>query len=169
MKISFVLPLTSSVILSSAWTQSTNTGASRRTFLDSAAKLVPLVAVASPAFADDEPATPAPDAAPVEEAKKVEANEFIARLKTQSEANKEAYKKKARLGDKLSTAQFSSQYDRPSYVGVRKDDGSFTMVLKEELKELLASGKAELTYETKINKKTGEVRDDVSKKVYTFK
>jgi hypothetical protein len=165
MKISFILPLASSAILSSAWTQSTNTGASRRTFLDNAAKLVPLVAVASPAFADDEPATSAPDAAPVEEA-----NEFIARLKAQSEANKEAYNKKAQRGDKLSTGQFSSQYDRPSYVGVRKDDGSFKMVLKEELKELLASGKAELTYETKIaNKKTGEVKDDLSKTVYAFK
>ena len=103
------------------WSVTPSQGASRRVFLDTAAKVVPLVALSAPAFADEE-AAPAP--APVSEpepaaAPASEENEFIARLKKQSEANKEKYKQQAIRSDKLSNDQFSSQYDRPSFTSRR--------------------------------------------------
>ena len=105
------------------WSVTPTQGASRRVFLDTAAKVVPLVALSAPAFADEEAAPapapvsepePAPAAAPASEE-----NEFIARLKKQSEANKEKYKQQAIRSDKLSNDQFSSQYDRPSFTSRR--------------------------------------------------
>ena len=91
---------------------------SRRVFLDQAAKIVPLVVLASPAFADDdEPAVvvaeeaPAAPAAP-EPSTTTGESDLITRLKAQSDAKKVDYKKQAQRSDKLSNGQFSSQYDR---------------------------------------------------------
>mmetsp|Transcript_2741 Transcript_2741/g.7330 ORF Transcript_2741/g.7330 Transcript_2741/m.7330 type:complete len:187 (-) Transcript_2741:67-627(-) len=167
----------------SAWTPASTSNAastSRRGFLDQAALLVPLVAVAAPAFADEEvaaaapaaeseavaPAEPEPEAAPAPAA---DENEFIARLKAQSEANKDKYKAQSRMNDKLSKRQFASQYDRPSYVGVHTaDNEAVKMVLKEQLDQLLADGKVKQTYESKVNKKSGEVSEDFSKPIFIF-
>ncbi|KAL3939531.1 MAG: hypothetical protein SGBAC_005762 [Bacillariaceae sp.] len=143
-----------------------NQGASRRSFLDTAAKVVPLVALSVPAFADEEAApsepetTPEPTPEPTP-APSTEKNEFIARLKKQSDANKEMYTQQAIRSDKLSNGQFSSQYQRSSYVGVRRSNGSYEMVTPGELDELVKSGKVEVAY--------GKVKDDLSKKVYAFK
>mmetsp|Transcript_2768 Transcript_2768/g.6451 ORF Transcript_2768/g.6451 Transcript_2768/m.6451 type:complete len:182 (+) Transcript_2768:96-641(+) len=161
-----------------AWTpQTSSTASSRRTFLDQAAKIVPLVVVASPAFADDEapvateasaeaaPAEPEPEpvAVPSDE------NEFIARLKRQSEANKDKYKAQAQSNDKLSKRQFMSQYDRPSYVGIHASDNEkVTMVLKSEFDALLAEGKVVQKYESKVSKKTGEISDDYAKPIWVY-
>eukprot|EP00536_Pseudo-nitzschia_multiseries_P004561 jgi/Psemu1/10225/gm1.10225_g len=192
----FLTSLCSLNAATSAWTPAFSTStsnaasSSRRTFLDQAALIVPLVAVAAPAFADEEvaaaaaaaaaPAEAAPEpAAAVEAAPEPEAaappaaaadeNEFIARLKAQSEANKDKYKAQSRMSDKLSKRQFMSQYDRPSYVGIHTaDNQSVKMVLKEELDQLLASGKVKQTYESKTNKKSGEVSEDFSKPIFIF-
>jgi hypothetical protein len=91
-----------------------------------------------------------------------ESNEFIARLKSQSEANKAANKLQAQSASKLSSQKFASQYERPKYIGVRRGDGSFQMVTPSELDALMAQGKVEKTFETKINKKTGEKRTGVN-------
>eukprot|EP00526_Cylindrotheca_closterium_P022469 CAMPEP_0113631816 /NCGR_PEP_ID=MMETSP0017_2-20120614/16532_1 /TAXON_ID=2856 /ORGANISM="Cylindrotheca closterium" /LENGTH=181 /DNA_ID=CAMNT_0000542337 /DNA_START=35 /DNA_END=580 /DNA_ORIENTATION=- /assembly_acc=CAM_ASM_000147 len=152
-----------------------NQGASRRAFLDTAAKVVPVIALSAPAFADEEaaPAAPAPEPTPEPEptpAPSTDENEFIARLKKQSEANKDKYTQQAIRSDKLSNGQFSSQYQRPSYVGVRRTNGAYEMVTPSELDGLLKSGKVELTYDAVIvDKQTGEAKKDLSKKVYAYK
>ena len=202
-----------------AWTTPATTtsasaaSSSRRSFLDTAAKIVPLVLVASPAFAEDEEspaavsavsaevvsaevvsadaaaadaaaATPVVvDAAATEAAAAPESppeissngegngdeNEFIARLKARSEANKDKYKTMAERPDKLSKGQFLSQYDRPSYVGVHSPtNDSVTMVLKEDFEKLLSDGKVRKTYESKVNKKSGEISDDYSRPVFVY-
>jgi hypothetical protein len=177
-----------------AWTPattSTTTASSRRTFLDTAAKIVPLVLVAAPVFAEDEAVPAASDAAApvVDEAAVTEAaapaleespqesssssdgdeNEFIARLKARSDANKDKYKAMAESPDKLSKRQFLSQYDRPSYVGVHSPiNDSVTMVLKEDFEKMLSDGKVRKTYESKVNKKSGEISDDYSRPVFVY-
>lgn len=163
----------------SAWTpaSSSSTASSRRYFLNTAAKVLPLVVVAAPAFADEEAAAEAPAAeAVVEEAPAAVTstattaeNEFIARLKANSEAKKDIYKKMAESHDKLSNAQFSSQYGRPKYIGVHTaNNDAVKMVLGEEFEELLASGKVVKAYESKVSKKTGEVSDDYSKPIFKY-
>ena len=184
----------------SAWTPAatpTSTSSSRRSFLDQAAKLVPLVSVAvigssSPAFADDEPAVDAavpvvteaiPEVAEAvaapEEATATETtttttaaydeNDFVARLKAQSDANRDKYKAEAQRPDKLSKRQFRSQYDRPSYIGVRNThDENVRMVLKAELEQLVSDGKVTKSYESKVNKRSGEISDDYSKPIFVF-
>ena len=183
-----------------AWTpvSSGSSSSSRRTFIDQAVKIVPLVAVvASPpfAFADEEAAAVAvavsepepvavvaavePEvateavvvAAPV--TPKYESDDFIGRLKAQSEANAEKYKKESQRSDKLSKKQFLDQYKRPSYIGVRtskdsKDASQSTMVLQSELDILLKDGKVVKSYESKASKKTGEISDDYAKPIYVF-
>ena len=172
----------------SAWTPAASSSSSRRTFLDQAAKIVPLVVIASPAFADDEAAAAAPAAAVegeavvvVAEAPEPEApappavpaydeNDFVARLKAQSDANRDKYKADSQRSDKLSKRQFLSQYDRPSYVGVRNNDDANTvkMVLKAELDQLLADGKVKKSFESKVSKSSGEISDDYSKPIFVF-
>ena len=99
-----------------------------------------------------------------------EPNEFVARLKAQSLANKEVYKGESQAADKLSGRQFSSQYDRPKYIGVEKADGTYQMVTPSELDALMKEGKVEKIYQTKVNKKTGEEKIDYSKgESYAFK
>lgn len=92
-----------------------------------------------------------------------ETSDFVARLKAQSDANREKYKKQAQSSDKLSTRQFSSQYDRPSYVGVRKGDATFEMITTSELEVLIAGDKVKKYYETTVDEKTGEENFDYSK------
>jgi len=71
MKTGLVLTLAGSLAASpaSAWTtSSTSSSSSRRAFLDQAAKIVPLVLIAEPGFAEDEVAAPPPPAASSEAA-----------------------------------------------------------------------------------------------------
>ena len=157
-----------------AWSNApANSASSRRAFLDSAAKIVPLVVAADAAFADDEAAAE-PVAAAVEEeaapAAVSDENDLIATLKARSEANRAKNKKLSERGDKLSSKQFASQYDRPSFVGVHSasDTEKVTMYLKEDFDKMLASGSVKQSYEQKVNKKTGEVSDDFSKPIYVF-
>ena len=157
-----------------AWSNApANSASSRRAFLDSAAKIVPLVVAADAAFADDEAAAD-PVAAAVEEeaapAAVSDENDLIATLKARSEANRAKNKKLSERGDKLSSKQFASQYDRPSFVGVHSasDAEKVTMYLKEDFDKMLTSGSVKQSYEQKVNKKTGEVSDDFSKPIYVF-
>ena len=157
-----------------AWSNApANSASSRRAFLDSAAKIVPLVVAADAAFADDEAAAE-PVAAAVEEeaapAAVSDENDLIATLKARSEANRAKNKKLSERGDKLSSKQFASQYDRPSFVGVHSasDAEKVTMYLKEDFDKMLTSGSVKQSYEQKVNKKTGEVTDDFSKPIYVF-
>lgn len=168
----------------SAWTpasSSSSTASSRRNFLNTAAKVLPLVVVAAPAFADEDVAAEAPAEAPAAEAVVEEApaavtstaataeNEFIARLKANSEAKKDIYKKMAESNDKLSKAQFASQYGKPKYIGVHTaNNDAVKMVLSDEFEELLASGKVVQAYESKVSKKTGEISDDYSKPIFKY-
>ena len=104
---------------------------------------------------------------------KYESDDFIGRLKAQSEANAEKYKKESQRSDKLSKKQFLDQYKRPSYIGVRtskdsKDASQSTMVLQSELDILLKDGKVVKSYESKASKKTGEISDDYAKPIYVF-
>ncbi|CAJ1956839.1 unnamed protein product [Cylindrotheca closterium] len=147
--------LTSSLLASVllGWSATPKQGASRRVFLDTAAKVVPLVALSSPAFADDEAASAEPISVPgTTPVPSTEENECIARLKKQSDANKEKYAQQAIRSDKLSNGQFSTQYQRPSYFGVRRTNGSFEMVDPSELDELMKSGKVESTFDKMSNK-----------------
>ena len=188
------LACTASTTTVVAWTpvsSGSSSSSSRRTFIDQAVKIVPLVAVvASPAFAfaDEEAAAvvavsepepvavvaavePEVVAAPV--TPKYESDDFIGRLKAQSEANAEKYKKESQRSDKLSKKQFLDQYKRPSYIGVRtskdsKDASQSTMVLQSELDILLKDGKVVKSYESKASKKTGEISDDYAKPIYVF-
>jgi hypothetical protein len=183
-----------------AWTPlssgSSSSSSSRRTFIDQAVQIVPLVAVvtASPAFvfaADEDVAAAAaaavsvisePEAVVAAEPEpevatpvtpKYDSDDFIGRLKAQSEANADKYKKDSQRSDKLSKSQFLDQYKRPSYIGVRtsknsKDASQSTMVLQSELDLLLKDGKVAKSYESKANKKSGEISDDYSKPIYVF-
>ena len=160
-----------------AWSNApANSASSRRAFLDSAAKIVPLVVAADAAFADDEaPAEPVAaaveeEAAPAAAAAVSDENDLIATLKARSEANRAKNKKLSERGDKLSSKQFASQYDRPSFVGVHSasDAEKVTMYLKEDFDKMLTSGSVKQSYEQKVNKKTGEVSDDFSKPIYVF-
>jgi hypothetical protein len=200
MKTTTVLFLSSlacaSTAVVSAWTPaSSGSSSSRRTFIDQAVKIVPLVAIASPVFAadDDEAAAAAAAAVSVtSESETVEAaveaapvpsdttatptydsNDFIGRLKAQSDANADKYKRDAQRSDKLSKSQFIDQYKKPSYVGVRTSKDSMdasqsTMVLQSELDQLLSQGKVTKSYESKANKKSGEISDDYSKPIWVF-
>ena len=172
----FLTSLCSLSATTSAWTNpSPESATSRRNFLDTAAKIVPLV-VATEAFAEDEApaAEPAVAEAPaVEEpapAAPTNDNEFIAKLLQRTEANKEKNLKLSQRGDKLSSGQFRSQYDRPSFVGVHSatDSEKVTMILKEEFDKMLANGTVKQTYESKVSKKSGEISDDYSKPIYVF-
>ncbi len=166
-----------------AWSNSapsSSAASSRRAFLDSASKIVPLVVAADAAFADDEaPSASEPVAAAVVEEEAAPAaavaavgdeNDLIATLKARSEANRAKNKNLSERGDKLSSKQFASQYDRPSFVGVHSasDTEKVTMYLKEDFDKMLASGSVKQSYEQKVNKKTGEVSDDFSKPIYVF-
>jgi hypothetical protein len=182
-----------------AWTPVSSSGssASRRTFIDQVVKIVPLVAIASPVFAADEEvaivggqtdeaaavsvvsepevAAVEAEAAPVVEVAvpKYDSDDFIGRLKAQSEVNADKYKKDAQRSDKLSKSQFLDQYKRPSYIGVRtsansKDASQSTMVLQSELDQLLKDGKVRKSFESKANKKSGEISDDYSKPIWVF-
>ena len=175
----FLASLCSLNASTSAWTPASSTStSSRRGFLDQAAKIVPLVVGAAPAFADEEVAAVAPEAAaaveaepetPADPAPATDENEFIARLKAQSEANKDKYLAQSRMNDKLSKRQFNSQYDRPSYVGVHTaDNSSVKMLLKADFEQMLKEGKIEQKYESKVVKKTGEISDDFSKPIWMF-
>lgn len=200
------------------------TTSSRRAFIDTASKLVPLVLLTPSAVAEDEDAAapasaPAPtppaqsvadynvgsislddergpppppreaveysvgkldlgdDPASVEEEESppapgepLDENEFIATLKARSIANKEKNKKLSERADKLSVNAFQSQYDRPSFIGVRDPDqiDRITMVLKEDFDELFADGKIRQTYESKMSKKTGEVSDDYMRPIFVY-
>ena len=188
------LACTASTTTVVAWTPVSSSSSSRRTFIDQAVKIVPLVAVvvASPpfAFADEEAAAVAvvavsepepvavvaavePEAVAAPVTPKYESDDFIGRLKAQSEANAEKYKKESQRSDKLSKKQFLDQYKRPSYIGVRtskdsKDASQSTMVLQSELDILLKDGKVVKSYESKASKKTGEISDDYAKPIYVF-
>ncbi len=169
------LILASLCATTSAWTAPTP-ASSRRKFLDTAAKIVPLV-IATEAFAEDEAAAPSEPV--VSEAPAVEEpppapeinneNEFIEKLLKRSAANKEKNDASVMARDKLSKRGFSSQYDRPSFVGVHyKDSDKVDMILKEEFDKMLANGKVKQTYESKVSKKTGEISDDYAKPIFVF-
>lgn len=99
-------------------------------------------------------------------------NEFVARLRAQSEANKDAYRKQSIRTDKLSPDAFNAQYTRPKYVGVRRelhDPGSVTMVTRDELDALVQAGRVEQKYTVTIDERTGEARPDYAQgKLYVF-
>ena len=96
-------------------------------------------------------------------------NEFIEKLLKRSAANKEKNDASVMARDKLSKRGFSSQYDRPSFVGVHyKDSDKVDMILKEEFDKMLANGKVKQTYESKVSKKTGEISDDYAKPIFVF-
>eukprot|EP00533_Pseudo-nitzschia_delicatissima_P015633 CAMPEP_0197274066 /NCGR_PEP_ID=MMETSP1432-20130617/12158_1 /TAXON_ID=44447 /ORGANISM="Pseudo-nitzschia delicatissima, Strain UNC1205" /LENGTH=179 /DNA_ID=CAMNT_0042739821 /DNA_START=23 /DNA_END=562 /DNA_ORIENTATION=- len=174
------LLLTSLCATASAWTAPTP-ASSRRNFLDTAAKIVPLV-IATEAFAEDEAAAPAPaepivsevEAPAVEEPAAPEItitneNEFIEKLLKRSAANKEKNDANVMARDKLSKRGFMNQYDRPSFVGVHyKDSDKVDMILKEEFDKMLADGKVKQTYESKVSKKTGQISDDYAKPIFVF-
>ena len=68
---------------------------------------------------------------------------------------------------------FRDQYNRPTYYGIRTKNSTggaadAIMVLGPELQELLKSGKVTQSYESKMNKKSGEISDDYSKPIYVF-
>lgn len=98
-----------------------------------------------------------------QETKRSEENEFIQELKARSAANKEKYKKESMRSDKLSTGQFRSQYDRPRFTGLRKNDGSVQMVSDEDLEMLEKSGRVQVEYEIGLTK-DGQEYIDYSKK-----
>ena len=106
--------------------------------------------MSSPAFADGQDGGDAPPAVQQEAAPapalapSADENEFIAKLKAQSDAKRDVYKKQAQSSDKLSLRQFSSQYERPSYVSVYSKGGtSYEMLLKQDVEMLERKGKVE--------------------------
>lgn len=119
-------------------TTTTLASSSRRDFIIAAGGLAGIATftLSNPAFADGEeggggdasaPAVQeAPPPAPAPSApNSADENDFIAKLKAQSDAKRDVYKKQSQSSDKLSLRQFSSQYDRPSC----RDDGH--IVLRE--------------------------------------
>jgi len=174
-------------------------------FKQTVTKFVPFVAITAitPAFADElygepttEPARTKQVVTPVEPIVRIytngtvqvitdstntpvpvppNSNDFIARLKAQSDANAEKYKKDAQRSDKLSIKQFKDQYKKPTYIGIRSggngdasDASKSAMVLPTELEQLLKVGKVIKSYESKTNKKSGEISDDYAKPIYVF-
>lgn len=94
-----------------------------------------------------------------EEATRMEESEFIQELKARSAANKDKYLQESKRGDKLSTVQFSSQYKKPSYTGVRRSDGSIKMMLSDEVEELEKANKIKVEYEKGVAKDGNEFTD----------
>jgi len=127
-------------------------------------------------YLGDEKAAPPPapveeeEPPPLEPEESLDENEFIATLKARSIANKEKNKKLSERTDKLSVNAFRSQYNRPSFVGVRDPDQTdrVTMVLKEDFDKMFADGKVRQTYESKISKKTGELSDDYTRPIFVY-
>ena len=140
----------------SAWsiptTTTTAATSNRRDFLlkelskpaVAAAFIAGSISFASPAFADDEEEAAAPSAPEPAPAVDDSENDFIAKLKAQSDAKRDIYKKQAQSNDKLSTRQFASQYDRPTYIGVyTASTGNVDMLLEKDVQNLILKGKVE--------------------------
>ena len=137
-----------------AWSIPTTSTSNRRDFLlkelskpaVAAAFIAGSTSFTSPAFADDEEeaaAPSAPEPAPTPAVDDSE-NDFIAKLKAQSDAKRDIYKKQAQSNDKLSTRQFASQYDRPTYIGVyTASTGNVDMLLEKDVQALILKGKVE--------------------------
>lgn len=94
-----------------------------------------------------------------QETKRMEENEFIKELQARSAANKERYKQEAARADKLSSDQFSAQYKKRSYTGVRTSDGSTKMFLAEEVEELEKAGRIKVEYEIGLTRDGKEFVD----------
>ena len=139
-----------------AWSIPTTSTSNRRDFLlkelskpaVAAAFIAGSTSFASPAFADDEeeaaaPSVSEPEPTPAPAVDDSE-NDFIAKLKAQSDAKRDIYKKQAQSNDKLSTRQFASQYDRPTYIGVyTASTGNVEMLLEKDVQALILKGKVE--------------------------
>lgn len=99
-------------------------------------------------------------------------NDFIQTLKARSDGKRDDYIKQTRDGNttwkKLNTAKFSSQYERPSFVGVQRADKTFQMVTPQELEVLKQEGKVILEYETKLDKKGNEYIDYAQGEILKF-
>ena len=101
-----------------------------------------------------------------EETIRMEENEFIQELKARSAANKDKYLQESKQVDKLSTKQFSAQYKKPSYTGVRRSsDGSIKMMLSDEVEELEKANKIKVEYETGVTKDGNEFTDYSKKRL----
>lgn len=88
-------------------------------------------------------------------------NDFIQKLKAQSDAKRSEYDAAATTGSagfkKLNTAKFSAQYDRPKFVGVKRKDGTYKMINPEEVEELQKAGMIVVEYDTILNSLGQEV------------
>ena len=102
-----------------------------------------------------------------QETKRTEENDFIKELKARSAANQEQYRKQSMQPDKLSSNQFSDQYKRPSYLGVRTSDGSTKMILSTEVESLMKENKIKAEYEIGVGRDGNEFLDR-SKKYLIF-
>lgn len=117
-------------------------------------------------------ATTAPAAAVAMETEDF-SNDFIQTLKARSDGKRNDYVKQTQGSNttwkKLNTAKFSSQYDRPSFVGVQRADKTFQMVTQQELEVLKQEGKVISEYETKLDKKGNEYIDYVQGEILKFR
>lgn len=96
-------------------------------------------------------------------------NEFIQLLKSRSQGKDYSTSTNGSIGVKsLSSSKFSQQYQRPSFVGVKRKDGSIQMVDSVEAKQLQADGKIVADYETYIDEKGKEHFDYIKGKVYRY-
>ena len=83
-------------------------------------------------------------------------NAFIQELKSRSDANREQYNQQARnQANRLDSAQFQGQYQRPTYIGIRKADGTYQMVTLDVAKSLQAKGLVIAKYDTYYDEKKG--------------
>jgi hypothetical protein len=99
-------------------------------------------------------------------------NDFIQTLKARSDGKRDDYTKQNQDSNttwkKLNTAKFSSQYDRPTFVGVQRADKTFQMVTPEQLEVLKKEGKVYFEYETKLDKKGNEYIDYAQGEILKF-
>lgn len=95
-------------------------------------------------------------------------NEFIQLLKSRSEG-KEYAKDDGKVGVRsLGANKFTQQYQRPSFVGVRRLDGSIRMMDSVYVKKLENEGKVEAVYDTYVDGKGVERLDYGRGKVYRY-
>ena len=96
-------------------------------------------------------------------------NEFIQTLKARSDANRARYNQQARTPTKLDSTQFSRQYQRPTFVGIRRMDGSYKMVTPDVADDLQAKGLVIAKYDTYYDETKGVEKEDYRKgKVLQF-
>eukprot|EP00560_Eucampia_antarctica_P009258 CAMPEP_0197828272 /NCGR_PEP_ID=MMETSP1437-20131217/4881_1 /TAXON_ID=49252 ORGANISM="Eucampia antarctica, Strain CCMP1452" /NCGR_SAMPLE_ID=MMETSP1437 /ASSEMBLY_ACC=CAM_ASM_001096 /LENGTH=236 /DNA_ID=CAMNT_0043429441 /DNA_START=113 /DNA_END=826 /DNA_ORIENTATION=+ len=98
-------------------------------------------------------------------------NEFIQQLKKRSDEKRDVYKKEATRSDKMSVSQFSKQYKKPRYIGIRlsqNDASSVTMIPSDVFNEMMAN-KQLVVYDFQLaKKKDGSNYEDYTSKIYVF-